>query len=146
MTETALSGETKDSVAPATRFIKIAPGGRPYIEGYRCGGCGAVFLEPRMACGRCGARGGFSAFEASDRGVVHTYTVVYRSYPGIKTPFISVIVDLADGLVLKGTLRGIEAKPSPQLFNLPVRMVFKPADDHKTAAGVPYVTYFFEPA
>ena len=146
MTDTALSDETKDSVAPATRFIKIAPGGRAYIEGHRCNSCGAVFLEARAACSRCGGRAGFSTFEASDRGMVYTYTVVYRSYPGIKTPFISVIVDLDDGLVLKGTLRGVEAKPSRELFNLPVRMVFKPADDHKTAAGVPYVTYFFEPA
>ena len=37
-----------------------------------------------------------------ERGRLYSYTVVYRSYPGIKVPFISAIVDLEGGGCLKG--------------------------------------------
>jgi hypothetical protein len=144
-----LTVETADpieEIAPSTRFMRISPQGRPYIEGHRCQACGAVFLESTLACGRCGSRDGLTPFEASDRGNVYTYTVVYRSFPGVQVPFISVIVDLDDGLVLKGNLLGVEPKPSKDLFGLPVRVVFKPAGEHKNSKGVPYVTYFFEAA
>jgi uncharacterized protein len=134
------------AVAPATRFIRVSPQGRAYIEAHRCGACGAAYLEAPVACARCGARGEITPFEASNKGVVHTYTIVHRSYPGVPTPFISAIVDLDDGLVLKGNLLGVEAKPSKDLFGLPIKVVFKPAGEHKTKEGVPYVTYFFEPA
>jgi uncharacterized OB-fold protein len=140
-----LSVDTEATLAPATRFIRIAPNGKAHIEGHRCGSCGAVYLEPRMACARCAARGGFTVFEASRRGVVHTYSIVHRSFPGIKTPFISAIVDLDDGLVLKGNLEGVEPKPSKDLFGMPVQVSFKTLEQ-KTSQGVPYVTYFFEPA
>jgi uncharacterized OB-fold protein len=142
-----LSGETQEATtAPATRFMRVSPQGRAYIEGYRCNSCGAVYLDERVACSRCASRDEMTPFEASDKGVVHTYSIVHRSFPGIPVPFISVIVDLDDGLVLKGTLLGVDPKPSTDLFGLPIRVVFKPAGEHKTAQGVPYVTYFFEPA
>jgi uncharacterized OB-fold protein len=140
-----VSGDAAATLAPATRFIRIADSGKAHIEGHRCGSCGAVYLEPRMACARCSARGGFTAFEASSRGVVHTYSIVHRSYPGIKTPFISVIVDLDDGLVLKGNLEGVDPKPSKDLFGMPIRVAFKTLEQ-KASSGAPYVTYFFEPA
>ena len=140
-----MSGDTEATLVPATRYIHIAESGKAHIEGYRCGACGAAYLEPRMACARCAARGGFTTFEASTRGVVHTYSIVHRSFPGVKTPFISVIVDLSDGLVLKGNLEGVEPKPSKELFGMPVQVAFKTLDQ-KNASGVPYVTYFFEPA
>lgn len=140
-----MSVDTEATLAPATRFIQIAPSGRAHIQGYRCNACGAVYLDQRLACARCADRGGLTAFEASSRGVVHTYSIVHRSYPGIKTPFISVIVDLDDGLVLKGNLEGVDPTPSNDIFGMPVRVAFKTLEQ-KTSSGVPYVTYYFEPA
>jgi uncharacterized protein len=140
-----LSVETEANLAPATDFIRVASSGRAHIQAYRCGSCGAPFLAEPIACPRCTTRGGFTAFEASKRGVVHTYSIVHRSYPGVKTPFISVIVDLDDGLVLKGNLEGVEAKPSDDLFGMPIQVSFKTLEQ-KNSSGVPYVTYYFEPA
>ena len=135
-----------DAFAPAIPFITFDPDGTPYIEGHRCGHCQAVFTEPRIACGRCGARDGFTPFRASSRGVVHTFTVVYRSYPGIAVPFVSAIVDLDDGMVLKGTLRGVEPDPAAIPFGLPVKVIFDQANGQTTKEGVPYLSYFFTPA
>jgi uncharacterized OB-fold protein len=125
--------------------MKVPESGKAFIEGHRCTKCGAAYLEPHIACPRCFDRSGLATFQASNRGKVHTYTVVHRSYPGVKTPFVSVIVDLDDGLVLKGTLEGVEPVPSDKLFGLPVRMAFKPVDK-TNAQGSPYVIYYFEPA
>lgn len=140
-----MSVEAEATLAPATPFIRIAPSGKAHIEGHRCGACGAVFLQPAIACARCASRAGLTPFEASPRGKVHTYSIVHRSFPGIKTPFISAIVDLDDGLVLKGNLEGVEPKPSQDIFGMPIRVSFKTLDQ-TNKAGAPYVTYFFEPA
>jgi uncharacterized OB-fold protein len=133
------------TLSPATRFIRVADSGRAHIEGRRCPGCGAVFLQPALACARCGSREPMETFEAASQGKVHTYSVVHRSFPGIRTPFISVIVDLDDGLVLKGNLEGVEPTPSRDIFEMPVRTAFKTLEQ-TDKAGAPYVTYFFEPA
>jgi uncharacterized OB-fold protein len=136
---------TTEPALPGVSSVKIAADGRPFIEGVRCGACGAAFDRRPLACPACGARDSLKAFEASRRGVVHAYTIVMRSYPGVPTPFISCIVDLDDGLTLKGTLKGVEPKPSPDLFGLPVRVEFEVVrpDPQKPAS---YLIYVFEPA
>ena len=140
-----MSGDAAATLAPGTKFMRVPDSGKAFIEGYKCTKCGAVYLEPHIACARCFDRSGLVTFEASNRGKVHTYTIVHRSFPGIKTPFISVIVDLDDGLVLKGTLEGVEPTPSKDIFGMPVRLSFKTVDK-TTAQGSPYVIYYFEPA
>ena len=140
-----MSGDAAATLVPATKFMKVPDSGKAFIEGYKCTKCGAVYLEPHIACARCFDRSGLVTFEASNRGKVHTYTIVHRSFPGIKTPFISVIVDLDDGLVLKGNLEGVEPDPSKEIFGMPIRVSFKTLDQ-TNKAGAPYVTYFFEPA
>ena len=41
---------------PAVPYIKIPDEGEPYLEGYKCGSCGATFLGERATCSKCGAR------------------------------------------------------------------------------------------
>ena len=83
------------------------------------------------------------AFEAGSQGVVVAYTIVMRSYPGVAVPFISSIVDLDDGLVLKGTLKGVSHTPSDKLFGLKVNMLF----EHVTSkSGKVYWVTRFQPA
>jgi uncharacterized OB-fold protein len=136
---------TEANLSPATKFIHIAPSGRAHIQGFRCGQCNAAFLQETIACAKCGSREGLKPFEAASTGKVHTYSIVHRSYPGVKTPFISAIVDLDDGLVLKGNVEGVPAEPSDKLFGLPVRLAFKPLDQ-TDKSGAPYVIYYFEAA
>jgi uncharacterized OB-fold protein len=131
--------------SPATRYIRSDAAGKPFIEAWRCDACGAQYLEERIACARCGSTEGFAAFAAAGRGSIYTYTIVHRSYPGIAAPFISVVVDLDDGLVLKGNLLRVASVPTPSIGGMRVQLIFAEAGGAKSPDGRPYLAYFFEP-
>jgi uncharacterized protein len=131
---------------PATPFIKFGRDGAPFIEGHRCNACGTPFLETYPACGRCGSREGFTAFKASDKGTLYVYSIVQRSFPGVPVPFVSAIVDQADGLVLKGDLLDVPPDPAKIAFGMPVQIIFDEVAGQKSADGRPFVAYFFKPA
>lgn len=137
---------TTDSLAlpkPATGVIRIGADGRPSIEGFRCGDCGGVFTEQTMSCRRCASRNAPAAFRAAESGKLYSWSVVHRSYPGVAVPFVSAIVDLDDGLTLKGTLRGVAAEDLRH--GLPVALVFDDAGGARDKEGVPYLGFHFEP-
>jgi uncharacterized OB-fold protein len=78
------------------------------------------------------------------RGRLYNYTIVYRSYPGIKVPFISAIVDLEGGGTVKGNLLEVEPDPRHLRFDMPVRMVFRETQI-ACAEGAGYIAHFFVP-
>ena len=129
---------------PGHKSIRLASDGSAYVEGFRCGSCGAAFPEATMACRACASRTPPAAFRATDKGTLYSWSVVHRSYPGIAVPFISAIVDLDDGLTLKGTLRDV---PIDSLASgMPVRLTFDNAGGAKDSEGAPYVGFHFTPA
>lgn len=132
------------SLKPATSYLRIEPDVSPYLAGSRCRACDAVFVGRRENCGRCGARDGMDCLRLGDRGHLYNYTIVYRSYPGVKVPFISAIVDLEGGGTVKGNLLDIEPDPARLTFGMPVRMVFRPADV-ANGEGSGYLAHFFIP-
>ncbi len=137
---------TADTLAipkPGNPAIRVGKDGKPRIEGYRCGDCGTVVEAPTLACRACASRTAPEAFRAKERGSVHTWSIVHRSYPGIETPFASVIVDLDGGPTLKGTLRN--ANLDDLTMGMPVKLVFDDAGGAKDKDGVPYVGFHFEP-
>jgi len=138
--------ETVERPRPAMPFIKYNERGDPFVEGRRCSVCKAVMTANPLACPSCGARDSLAPFAASDKGVLHSYSIVFRSFPGVQTPFISAIVDLEDGVTLKGVLRGVEPKPEAIKFGQPVKVVFDDALGRKDREGRSYISYFFEPA
>ena len=79
----------------------------PHLLALVCDGCGARYLERRNGCGRCGGRS-FSRHAVSTTGTVTAYTVVWRSEPGVSVPFVSCLVDLGEGLIVKSNLVGID--------------------------------------
>jgi uncharacterized protein len=79
----------------------------PHLLALVCDGCGARYLERRNGCGRCGGRT-FSRCSVPKTGTVKAYTVVWRSEPGVSVPFVSCLVDVGEGLVVKSNLVGIE--------------------------------------
>lgn len=123
--------------------IRVAPGSDCWIEGYRCVDCAAILPIRSMACRKCGSRTPLESFRAAENGMVYSWTVVHRSYPGIAVPFVSAIVDLADGLTLKGTLRIADLDAVRQ--GLPVQLVFDDAGGACDKDGVPYVGFHFVP-
>jgi uncharacterized protein len=70
---------------------------------------------------------------------------VYRSYPGIRVPFISAIVDLEEGGTIKGNLLEVEPHPGNLTYGMPVRVVFRGAESALGAEASGYVAHFFVP-
>ncbi|HYC00721.1 MAG TPA: Zn-ribbon domain-containing OB-fold protein [Candidatus Limnocylindrales bacterium] len=130
---------------PVVEFLKLGKGGEPYLEGQRCGACGAVFLGTRTVCSKCGARGKLEARRLAERGTLYAYSIVHRSFPGVAVPYVSAIVDLEGGGTVKGNLVDVEPDPSRIRFGMPVKVVFRDALGRKDKDGNSYLSYFFVP-
>lgn len=130
---------------PIKPFVKLPSGEKPYLAGLVCKACGEVLLggAPRLACPKCAARVGFNETRLAATGSLYIFTTVERSFPGVPTPFISAIVDLDGGGVLKGNLRNV--RPDKVRFGMPVNIVFDDAG-RKDKQDNAYLSYFFEPA
>jgi len=111
---------------PIVPWLKLAP--KPHLEGIKCENCGAIYLDPkRVACSKCGETEKFKPVSLSDKGKVYVFSVVHQSFPGIKTPYITAIIDLPEGVSVKSTLVDIdpdELQKNPKVaFGMPVEMV-----------------------
>jgi uncharacterized OB-fold protein len=129
---------------PVVSFLKIPEQGDPYLEGQRCQACSAIFLGERAVCSKCGARGRFEPKRLSNRGVLHVYSIVHRSFPGIETPYVSAVVDLEGGGTLKGNLIHVEPTPEKVKMGMPVEVLFRVAPQ-KDKEGNEYLAYYFQP-
>jgi len=127
-------------------YLKIPDKGDPYLEGYKCGACGATFLGERSVCSKCGARDQMSAVKLPNKGQLYVYSIVHRSFPGIQVPYVSAVVDLEDGTAIKGNLIDVEPDPEKIEFGMPVEVVFGDALGRKDKDGNSYLSYFFKPA
>jgi uncharacterized protein len=130
---------------PAVDYLKIPDDGEPYLEGHKCGNCGATFLGSRSVCSKCGARDQISKVKLSTSGKLYAYSIVHRSFPGIEVPYVSAIVDLDDGTTIKGNLIDVEPDPEKIAFDMPVNVVFRDALGRKDREGNNYLAYFFQP-
>ena len=130
---------------PAVPYLKIPADGSPYLEGQKCGNCGSTFLGERSVCSKFGARDQMAAVTLPNSGKLYSYSIVYRSFPGIEVPYISAIVDLDDGTAIKGNLINVEPDPESIDFDMPVDVVFADALGRKDADGNSYLSYFFQP-
>jgi uncharacterized protein len=102
-------------------FVPESPS--PHLLAWICDGCGARYLERRNGCGRC-AGIAFTRQPVPVSGTVKTYTVVWRNAPNVATPFVSCVVDLGEGLVVKSNLVGIDpACVDPSVLGEPVELV-----------------------
>ena len=109
---------------PIVPYLKLPEGRAPYLEGHRCGACGAYFLGSRDVCGACGARGQIEAVELSRNGELHAYSITHRSFPGIEVPFVSAIVDLDGGGTIKTNLIGIDPDPEKIAMGMKVEVEY----------------------
>lgn len=141
MSEAAVEGPL-----PVVDWLKGAGTNDPYLEGHKCGACGAIFLGERSTCSKCGARDQMEATRLSNKGKLYAYSIVHRSFPGIEVPYVSAIVDLDGGGTVKGNLIDIEPDPEKIPFDLEVDVVFEDALGRKDKDGNSYISYFFRPA
>ena len=131
---------------PAVGYLKIPEDGDPYLEGYKCGNCGSIFLGERSVCSKCFARDKMSTIRLEETGTLYSFSVVYRSFPGIDVPYVSAIVELEGGGTVKGNLINIDPDPDKIKFGMPIKLTYGDALGRKDKEGNSYLSYFFEPA
>ena len=129
---------------PVVSYLKIPDSGDPYLEGHKCGSCGAIFLGERQTCSKCGTSGRLEPQRLSDQGELYVYSIVHRSFPGVEVPYVSAIVDLEGGGTVKGNLVGIDPDPEKIRMGMPVQVVYEIAP-RKDQEGNEYLTYYFKP-
>lgn len=86
----------------APKAWQIGQGGRPELNGMRCGACGALaFPAQTYGCIRCGAHGERLESQAiATNGALLTYAVV-RSHPSHAVPFTLAEVQLDAGPIVR---------------------------------------------
>jgi uncharacterized OB-fold protein len=117
--------------------------GAPHLVANRCDTCGALYFDRRNACAKCSGRS-FSRERLADDGKVRSFTIVHRAAPGVPTPYVSAIIDLSGGGVVKANLLNVEPSPDVVQFGMKVRLTTTVAgvDDEGTEA----VQFGYEPA
>ena len=130
---------------PVVDYLKLPENGDPFLEGHKCSKCNAMFLGERKVCSSCFSRDGLEAVKLSNTGKLYSYSIVFRSFPGIDVPYISAIVDLDGGGTIKGNLIDVEPDPEKIKFDMPVEVIFDDALGRKDADGNSYISYFFKP-
>ncbi len=113
----------------------VLDGDQPHLEANACAECGALYFDRRNACARCGAQS-FERRALAGSGTVRAFTIVHRAAPGVKTPYVSAVVDLDGGGVVKSNLVDVEPDPEQIALGMPVQMVTYVAgtDDEGTEA------------
>ena len=130
---------------PVVDYLKLPEGEDPYLEGHKCNECGSIFLGARNVCSSCFARDSITPIKLNNTGKLYSYSIVFRSFPGIEVPYISAIVDLDGGGTVKGNLIDCEPDPEKIDFDMPVKVIFDDALGRKDKDGNSYISYFFKP-
>ena len=113
---------------PVVPYLKIPASGEPHLEAQQCSGCGKIFLSERNTCSE-------AREIANTRG----------SFPGIKVPYVSAVVDMDGGGTVKGNLINIDPDPEKIRMGMPVEVIYQKAPT-TDADGNEYLTYYFQPA
>jgi uncharacterized OB-fold protein len=121
--ETATEKKT-NPIVPFMRVPENYPQEDAYFWGVKCKACGAKFLGDRIACGNCGKTDQFEEVRYGHDGEVYVFAVVHQSVPGIEAPYVAAIIDLDDGVAVRGNITGLDPlKPSADWMGKRVKMV-----------------------
>ncbi len=118
--------------------------GAPHLRANACTECGALYFDRRNACAKCGKRA-FAAKKLRDTGTLRAFTIVHRAAPGVPTPYVSAVVDLDGGGVVKANLVDVDpGAPEKIELGMPLRMTtfVVGTDDDGTEA----VAFGYQPA
>ncbi|MGK2739534.1 Zn-ribbon domain-containing OB-fold protein [Tepidicaulis sp. LMO-SS28] len=137
--------EAAGELRPVTDYVKLPKDGEPYLEGHKCKNCGTIFMGARNVCSKCFARNEIEAVKLPSKGTLYSYTIVYRSFPGVEVPFVSAVVDIEGGGTVKGNLINVEPDPAKIEMGMNVDVIFKDAG-RTDKKGNHYISYFFQPA
>jgi uncharacterized protein len=115
-----------------------------YINGSTCKNCGAVYVGPRLFCGKCSSAGPFEAKKLASTGQVYVWTIIHQATPYVKAPYVAAVVDLDGGGSINTNIVNIEPVPESMKFGMKVKMFTEKVSEDRE--GNSYVAYRFTPA
>jgi uncharacterized OB-fold protein len=117
--------------------------GPPHLVAQESVESGALYFDRRNADAKSG-KPGFKARRVADTGTVRTFTIVHRAAPGVPTPYVSIVVDLDGGGVVKANLLNVDPTPEAVTVGMKVKMTTYAVgtDDEGTEA----IAFAYEPA
>ncbi|HUY22790.1 MAG TPA: OB-fold domain-containing protein [Acidimicrobiales bacterium] len=117
--------------------------GDPHLEAKACTNCGALFFDRRNACARCG-KVGFERKALATTGILRSFTIVHRAAPNVPVPYVSSVVELEGGGVVKANI--VDAGADPEKFDLGMRVKLTTFPCGTDAEGTEAVAFGFTPA
>jgi uncharacterized OB-fold protein len=121
----------------------LSLGSDPHLVANECSACGALFLDRRNACAHCGARE-FGTRRLANDGVLRAFTIVHRATPDVQVPYVSGIVDLDAGGVVKANIVGID--PAPGNLSLGMKVKLTTFGIGVDSTGTEAVSFGYQPA
>jgi uncharacterized OB-fold protein len=126
---------------PYVGYLEL--GDEPHLVAQECGSCGALFLDRRNACASCGGLE-FAARALSADGALRAFTIVHRATPDVQVPYVSAIIDLDGGGVVKANLVGVD--PVPDQVQLGMRVTLTTFPVGTDSDGVEAIGFGYRPA
>jgi uncharacterized protein len=121
----------------------LSLGDDPHLVAKECGSCGALYFDRRNACANCGGRD-FGERRLANNGVLRAFTIVHRAPGEVKVPYVSGVVDLDGGGVVKANIVGIDPEPGSVALGMKVRLTTFPVGTD--SAGTEAVSFGYQPA
>lgn len=118
-------------------------GQEPHLVAQQCQSCHALFLDRRNACASCGARE-FGPRRLANEGVLRAFTIVHRATPGVRVPYVSAIVDLDGGGVVKANI--VDVDPAPDQVKLGMKVALTTFVVGSDTEGTEAVSFGYRPA
>jgi uncharacterized OB-fold protein len=117
--------------------------GDAHLVANACTACGALFFDRRNACARCG-QVEFTRRALATTGVLRSFTIVHRAAPNVPVPYVSSVVELDGGGVVKANI--VDAGSDPEKFDLGMRVKLTTFPCGVDAEGTEAVAFGFTPA
>lgn len=126
---------------PYVSYLSL--GSEPHLVANQCSSCGALFFDRRNACASCGARD-FGTRRLANAGVLRAFTIVHRATPDVAVPYVSGIVDLDGGGVVKANIVGVDPDPGNLSLGMKLRLTTFPIGTD--SAGTQAIGFGYQPA
>jgi uncharacterized OB-fold protein len=117
--------------------------GEPHLVANACRSCGALFFDRRNACARCGKLD-FERRALATTGVLRSFTIIHRAAPGVPVPYVSSVVELDGGGVVKANL--VDAGTDPDKIELGTKVKLTTFACGRDEEGTEAVAFGFVPA
>jgi len=118
-------------------------GDDPHLEANACRSCGALFFDRRNACASCGGTD-FGRKALATSGILRSYTIIHRAAPNAPVPYVSSVVELDGGGVVKANLVDAGSDPEKIELGMKVRLTTFPCG--RDEQGTEAVAFGFTPA